>query len=197
MKNSSIPFNLTNIKLLFSKNFLLVILISIPSAIIADYLKIPLAWMLGPMLAISIAALMGVKVVMPKLALSGILIILGLHIGNYIDQNLINQMVNWIWTTIIMFIYIIVSIIIVSKYLQKFSGYNQKTSIFSAAPGALGPLMILAEYEKSDLSQVATAHLIRLILIITVFPFIIVNLAPTEAHEFENLIILVKIILIL
>ena len=58
MKNSSIPFNLTNIKLLFSKNFLLVILISIPSAIIADYLKIPLAWMLGPMLAISIAALM-------------------------------------------------------------------------------------------------------------------------------------------
>ena len=78
MKNSSIPFNLTNIKLLFSKNFLLVILISIPSAIIADYLKIPLAWMLGPMLAISIAALMGVKVVMPKLALSGILIILGL-----------------------------------------------------------------------------------------------------------------------
>ena len=98
MKNSSIPFNLANIKLLFSKNFLLVILISIPSAIIADYLKIPLAWMLGPMLAISIAALMGVKVVMPKLALSGILIILGLHIGNYIDQNLINQMVNWIWT---------------------------------------------------------------------------------------------------
>jgi hypothetical protein len=46
--------------------------------------------------------------------------------------------------------------------------------------------MILAEYEKSDLSQVATAHLIRLILIITVFPFIIVNLAPTEAHEFEK-----------
>ena len=60
MKNSSIPFNLTNIKLLFSKNFLLVILISIPSAILADYFRIPLAWMLGPMLAISVAALMGV-----------------------------------------------------------------------------------------------------------------------------------------
>ena len=57
-----------------------------------------------------------------------------------------------------------VSIIIVSKYLQKFSGYNEKTSIFSAAPGALGPLLILAEHENSDLSQVATAHLIRLIM---------------------------------
>ena len=102
MKNSSIPFNLTNIKLLFSKNFLLVILISIPSAIVADYFRIPLAWMLGPMLVISVAALMGLKVAMPKLALSSILIILGLHIGNYIDQNLISQMINWIWTTIIM-----------------------------------------------------------------------------------------------
>ena len=46
---------------------------------------------------------------------------------------------------------------------------------FSAAPGALGPLMILAENEKTDLSQVATSHLIRLIIIITVIPFIIVN----------------------
>jgi len=129
---------------------------------------------------------MGLKVVMPKLALSGILIILGLHIGNYIDQNLINQMTNWIWTTVIMFFYILVSILVVSKYLQKFSKFGTKTSVFSAAPGALGPLLILAEYEKSDLSQVATAHLIRLIIIITIFPFIIVNFSISEAIEIKN-----------
>ena len=180
---NAIPFNKEELKSLISIKFLLVILISTPSAILADYFRIPLAWMLGPMLAISIAALSGIKVKMPKLALSVILIILGLHIGNYIDQNLLSQMKDWIWTSIIMFFYILVSIIIVSKYLQKFSGYKEKTSIFSAAPGALGPLLILAEYEKSDLSQVATAHLIRLIIIITLFPFFVVNFSPTEAME--------------
>jgi len=181
MNNSSIPFNLTNIKLLFSKNFLIVMLISIPSAILADFFNIPLAWMLGPMITISVVALKGVKVKMPKLALSSILIILGLHIGNYIDQSLINQMKEWVWTSAIMFIYILLSIFIVSNYLQKYSGYKDKTSIFSAAPGALGPLLILAEYEKSDLSQVATSHLIRLIIIITLFPFIVVNFSNAEA----------------
>ena len=186
MKNYSISFNSSNFKQLFSKSFLLVILISIPSAIIADYFNIPLAWMLGPMLAVSVAALAGVNVKMPKLALSSILIILGLHIGNYIDQNFINQMKDWIWTSAIMFIYILLSIIIVSKYLQKFSGYKNKTSIFSAAPGALGPLLILAEYEKSDLSQVATSHLIRLIIIITVFPFFVVNFSTNELIEIEK-----------
>ena len=186
MKNSSIPFNSSNIKDLFSKKFLLVILISIPSAIIADYFNIPLAWMLGPMLAVSIAALSGIKIKMPKLALSSILLVLGLHIGNYIDQNLINQMTEWVWTSIIMFVYILISILIVSKYLQKFSGYNVKTSIFSAAPGALGPLMILAEHEKSDLSQVATSHLIRLIIIITVIPFFVVNYSTNEALAIEK-----------
>ena len=125
--SKAIPFNRKEIKLLISPKFFLVILISTPSAIVAEYFNVPLAWMLGPMIAISIAALMGLKVVMPKLALSGILIILGLYIGTYIDQNLINQMINWIWTTIIMFFYILISIIIVSKYLQKFSGYNIKT----------------------------------------------------------------------
>ena len=186
MKNLSIQFNSFNIKELFSKKFLLVILISIPSAIVADYFNIPLAWMLGPMLAVSIAALSGIKIKMPKLALSSILIVLGLHIGNYIDQNLINQMTEWVWTSIIMFVYILISILIVSKYLQKFSGYNVKTSIFSAAPGALGPLMILAEHEKSDLSQVATSHLIRLIIIITVIPFFVVNYSTNEALTIEK-----------
>ena len=184
---SAIPLNRESFNQLISKKFLIVIIISIPSAIIADFFNIPLAWMIGPMLATSLIALKGFQVMMPKIALSSILIILGLHIGNYIDQNLISQMVNWIWTTIIMFFYIIVSILIVSKYLQKFSNYKEKTSIFSAAPGALGPLMILAEYEKSDLSQVATAHLIRLIIIITLFPFIIVSLYPADAIELEKI----------
>jgi len=180
MNESKVFFNLTNYRQLLTKKFILVILISIPSAIIADYFNIPLAWMLGPMIITSIGALAGLKVKMPKLALSSILIILGLHIGNYIDQNLFNQMINWIWTSVIMLIYIIVCILIVSKYLQKYASYGEKASIFSAAPGALGPLMILAENEKTDLSQVATSHLIRLIIIITVIPFIIVNNAVTE-----------------
>ena len=184
--NTSLDLNKEALKQLFSKKFLLVILISIPSAIVADYFNIPLAWMLGPMLAVSIAALSGIKIKMPKLALSSILIVLGLHIGNYIDQNLINQMTEWVWTSIIMFVYILISILIVSKYLQKFSGYNVKTSIFSAAPGALGPLMILAEHEKSDLSQVATSHLIRLIIIITVIPFFVVNYSTNEALVIEK-----------
>ena len=63
-----------------------------------------------------------------------------------------------------------ICIVFVSKYLEKFANYEKKTSYFSAAPGGLGPLVMLAEHEKSDISQVATSHLIRLIVIITAFP---------------------------
>ena len=177
---------LSPINQIFSIKFITVLIISVPSAVITDYFNIPLAWFLGPMIVTSIAALSGLKILMPKIVLSFILIILGLHIGNYIDQNLFNQMINWIWTSFIMLIYIIICILVVAKYLQKFSGYSKKASIFSAAPGALGPLMILAENEKTDLSQVATSHLIRLIIIITVIPFIIVNNTNTDALVIDN-----------
>ena len=180
MIKDQISFYIENVKQLFSKKFVAVILISIPSAIVAEYFNIPLAWFLGPMVITSIAALSGLKVIMPKIVLSFILIILGLHIGNYIDQNLFYQMINWFWTSLIMLIYIIICMLVVAKYLQKFANYGEKASIFSAAPGALGPLMILAENEKTDLSQVATSHLIRLIIIITVIPFIIINNTNTE-----------------
>ena len=171
--NQAIPFNKENFKQIWSKEFALVIIVSIPGALIADYFSVPLAWFLGPMLVTSIISLIGFKTKMPKLVLSIILIFLGLYIGNYIDKNLFSQIHQWAWTSFIMFSYIIVSVLLVSKYLQKFSGYGKKTSLFSAAPGALGPLLILAEDEKSDLSQVATSHLIRLIIIITVFPFFV------------------------
>ena len=177
---------LRQINQIFSIKFITVLIISVPSAVITDYFNIPLAWFLGPMIVTSIAALSGLKILMPKIVLSFILIILGLHIGNYIDQNLFNQMINWIWTSFIMLIYIIICILVVAKYLQKFSGYSKKASIFSAAPGALGPLMILAENEKTDLSQVATSHLIRLIIIITVIPFIIVNNTDTGTLIIDN-----------
>jgi membrane AbrB-like protein len=177
---------LSPINQIFSIKFITVLIISVPSAVITDYFNIPLAWFLGPMIVTSFAALSGLKILMPKIVLSFILIILGLHIGNYIDQNLFNQMINWIWTSFIMLIYIIICILVVAKYLQKFSGYSKKASIFSAAPGALGPLMILAENEKTDLSQVATSHLIRLIIIITVIPFIIVNNTNTDVLVIDN-----------
>ena len=177
---------LKQINQIFTIKFISVLIISFPSAIIADYFNIPLAWFLGPMIVTSIAALSGLKIFMPKIVLSFILIILGLHIGNYIDQNLFNQILDWIWTSLIMLIYIIVCILVVAKYLQKFAGYGEKSSIFSAAPGALGPLMILAENEKTDLSQVATSHLIRLIIIITVIPFIVVSNTGNESLVNDN-----------
>jgi len=178
--NQAIPFNKENFKQILSREFAWVIIVSIPGALIADYFNIPLAWFLGPMLVTSVVSLGGIKTKMPRLVLSTVLIFLGLYIGSYIDKNLFSQIHQWAWTSLIMFTYIVVSVLLVSKYLQKFSGYGKKTSIFSAAPGALGPLLILAEDEKSDLSQVATAHLIRLIIIITVFPFVVNSFYDTE-----------------
>ena len=125
----------TQINQIFSIKFITVLIISTPSAIVADYFNIPLAWFLGPMIVTSIAALSGLKIIMPKIVLSFILIILGLHIGNYIDQNLFNQMINWIWTSFIMLIYIIICILVVSKYLQKFSGYDKKLQYFLQRQG--------------------------------------------------------------
>ena len=179
--NQAIPFNKENFKQILSKEFAWVILVSIPGAFVADYFNVPLAWFLGPMLVTSVVTLGGLKTRMPRLVLSVVLIFLGLYIGNYVDKSLFSQIHQWVWTSLIMLAYIVVSVLLVSKYLQKFSGYEEKTSIFSAAPGALGPLLILAEDQKSDLSQVATAHLIRLIIIITVIPFIV-----NSFHETEN-----------
>ena len=77
--NQSIPINKENFKLIFSKEFILVIVFSIPAAFTAEHLNIPLAWFLGPMIITSLMSLFGLKLVMPRLVLSIILILLGLE----------------------------------------------------------------------------------------------------------------------
>jgi membrane AbrB-like protein len=186
--NQAIPFNKDNFKQILTKEFLLVIIVSVPAAIIAEYFNLPLAWFLGPMIGTTITSFCKIKLKVPKLILSLILIVLGLYIGYNVDKELFSHIHEWVWTSLIMFVYILLSIIIVSKYLQNFSHYEKKTSIFSAAPGALGPLMILAEHEKSDLSHVATAHLIRLIIIVTVFPFFVNSFYDAEIANIQNTI---------
>ena len=117
--NQAIPFNKENFKQIFSKKFALVIAISVPSAMVAEFFNVPLAWFLGPMLITSLASLKGFKTEMPKLVLSSTLILLGLYIGNYIDKSLFSQIHQWAWTSLIMLVYIVLSVLIVSKYLQK------------------------------------------------------------------------------
>ena len=58
----AIHFNRENLVQLFTKKFLIVILISIPSAIVADFFNIPLAWMIGPMIAVATVNLLGMRV---------------------------------------------------------------------------------------------------------------------------------------
>ena len=108
--NQAIPFNKDNFKQIFSVKFLLVITISVPSAIVTDYFNLPLAWFLGPMLVTSVGALMGLKIIIPRIVLSSILILLGLYIGNYIDKDLFSQIHEWIFTSLIMLAYIILSL---------------------------------------------------------------------------------------
>ena len=115
--NQAIPFNKDNFKQIFSVKFVMVIAISIPSALIAEFFNLPLAWFLGPMLASSVGALMGLKIIIPRIVLSSILILLGLYIGNYIDKDLFSQIHEWAFTSFIMFAYIILSIFVVSIYL--------------------------------------------------------------------------------
>ena len=74
MIKDQIRFYLGNAKQILSGKFISVLIISVPSAIVAEYLNIPLAWFLGPMIVTSIAALSGLKIIMPKIVLSFILI---------------------------------------------------------------------------------------------------------------------------
>ena len=85
--NQAIPFNKENFKQILSKEFMLVIFMSVPAALIGSYFNVPLAWFLGPMIVTCVASFNGIQTKIPELVRSVTLIMLGLYIGNYIERD--------------------------------------------------------------------------------------------------------------
>ena len=107
----------------------MVIAISIPSALLAEFLNLPLAWFLGPMKA-SVSALHGFENNNSSNSFIFDINFVRTLYRNYIDKDLFSQIQEWLLTSLIMFCYIILSIFIVSIYLQKFSKYEKKLLFF-------------------------------------------------------------------
>ena len=134
---------------------------------------LPLPWLLGPMTACLIAALMGV----PLRGLAGLnasmRTILGVAVGATITPAVLVTLPG-MWPTLVLVpLMIIAAALIGVPYFQRVWGYDRPTAFYSAMPGGLQDMLIFGEEAGGNVRMLSLTHATRVLLIVCAAPFLL------------------------
>ncbi len=152
-----------------------VLVLAIIGGYIFSWLYIPIPWMLGPIFSILVAQFLykGTLLWSPKLPDLG-LVILGLAIGEQFNLGLFSGIGLLLLYMLLLNVLLIACSVLLGFLLSKWSKLSLKSTILGTIPGGLGQIVLFAEEEKDvDLASVTYFHIIRLILVVAVIPFIV------------------------
>ncbi len=161
-----LPFLRTHVPL----RLLLALVIGAAGGYLFYTVHMPLAWMMGSMVATTIASLSGVALIGPKKLRMAVIPVLGVMLGAAFTPSVIDSLGAWVWTLVGLLIYAIVVTAVVTLVLEKGFGYDRRTAFLSSAPGGVNDLVLLSAQFGADERTVSLMHSLRILLAVMVIP---------------------------
>ncbi|RHW40123.1 AbrB family transcriptional regulator [Lysinibacillus yapensis] len=142
-------------------------------------LHLPVPWMLGPLFALLIGQFfIKHELVMPVQLRNAGLVVIGVSIGQTFQLDVFAGLGWLIFVMLLINISIVMVSVLMAWGLYKMSDLSLKTALTCTVPGGLSQIVVFAEEEKDiDLAAVAYFHVVRVICIVMLIPFIL------SAHE--------------
>lgn len=134
-------------------------------------LHLPLAWMLGPMLATTIASLAGAPLAVPAALRGPTIAVLGVLLGSGFDREVLERLLRWLPVLLALPVYVAGVTVLAYLYLRRLARLDPRTAWFSATPGGLGEMIVMGDRAGGDLRTIALVHSTRILLVVFAIPF--------------------------
>lgn len=128
----------------------------------AHRLHVPLPWMIGPLLTVSIAAYAGIAVSMWSSLRDWMIAIVGILIGGSFTPDVFDRAGDWMLTLLAMVVCTVVMMAAGTTLLQKGFGLDRATASLAGAPGTLTQMIAISVGTTADVRAVSFLHTIRL-----------------------------------
>lgn len=139
-------------------------------AMLAMWLNVPLALLIGPMIALSVASqrFPNLTVSLPVYALS--LFLMGLSLGQYFTPDLISTWGDIALSLLLNTGLTLVGLTLGYLLLRKVLGYNPATAVLSGLPGGILTVLEVARESDADFGAVLFFQIFRIVLGASLFP---------------------------
>jgi hypothetical protein len=134
--------------------------------------QLPLPWMMGAMLATTIASVSGADIRIAVPLRMCMIAILGVMLGSAFRPELMARIGEWAVSISGLMVYAIVAGGAVTYYFLKAAKYDVVTSYFASSPGGLNEMVIVGREMGGDDRVIALTHSARILLVVMVIPFL-------------------------
>ncbi|NUH64409.1 AbrB family transcriptional regulator [Sulfitobacter sp. S0837] len=141
-------------------------------ALLFWWLNAPVYMLLGPVIAVSVLSLAGVRTGVDARLRDACFIVLGLTVGAGFNHDAVNAMVRWPLAFVFMTGVIWAIMAICRWMLARFFGFDRRSALLASAPGHLSFVMAVASYSGSDVARISITQSVRLLALTIVVPFV-------------------------
>jgi membrane AbrB-like protein len=134
-------------------------------------LSLPLAWMLGAMVATTIAAMTGAKVALPNSFRTVFASIIGVLLGSAFSPGLVDQVSTFGGMFVVQLLFTLLSTTLGYQLHRRYGRLDRKTAYFSSTPGGLSEMTLVGEAMGADPRIVPLNHAVRILLVVMLIPF--------------------------
>lgn len=139
--------------------------------LLAVWIQLPLAWMIGSMLAVTLLAVSGVKVRASFTLRGAMIAILGVMLGSGFTPAMLSQLPLWSISLAGLLPYTAISVLVGYIYFRRCFGYDPATCYFAAVPGGLSEMVVMGGLSGGDQRVIALTHASRVLLVVMILPF--------------------------
>lgn len=142
---------------------------------------LPAPWLAGSMVAVTGAALAGMRLPVPDLVRSAVYVLIGIQVGAAFTPKAFESMARWPASLLLLALTVTATTWAGYLFYRKLCGWDRGTAFFASCPGALSIMLILAERERANVPQVTIVQCIRVFFLVLVLPLVITGVSEGDA----------------
>ncbi|OYU49241.1 MAG: monooxygenase [Rhizobiales bacterium PAR1] len=143
-------------------------------------LRLPLPWMLGPMSACTLAAVLGLPVAAPPVIRPPMTLVIGVLLGTAFKPDFFHQFPQWLPALAGLVVFMAVSALACVTFFRRVGGFDRTTAYFAGMPGGLVEMVTVGEERGGDGRMIALVHSARILLVVMTLPFAIQMMAGIQ-----------------
>lgn len=142
------------------------LIIGVAGGLMAYLAGLPLPWMLGPMIANTIAAMLRAPVAGPDRMRIYVIPVIGVMLGSSVTSDVFGLLGSWLLTLALLPLFLACAAGISFAVYRRLGGYDAVTAFYAAMPGGINEMLILGGEAGGDERRIALAHAARVLIII-------------------------------
>lgn len=140
-------------------------------AFIAQKLHLPIPWLLGPLFITALLKINNVPIECHKSARQIGLLIIGLSLGLYFTPDMIRIVLSHWMVLLCGLAFALILGALTACIIYKWGDVDFKTAWFASAVGGANEMANLADHYQARVDKVASAHALRVVLVVVIIPF--------------------------